>query len=231
MLEYNQIELRALEIKNRIQKTCILCGRSPDEVHILPVTKTHSVQAVQYAEGLGFKSVGENRVQEALEKMEHPEAPAVQWELIGHLQSNKAKLIPGRFLRVQSLDSIKLAGRLDRYAGEAGVRQACLVQVNTGEDSNKFGFREEEVDHALGNMLTLTHLEIEGFMTIGPLEGGREAARVAFARLRELVGRMRVRYGKDFPVLSMGMSGDLEEAVQEGSTQIRIGSALFGERK
>lgn len=230
MFTYDVI-LRNLEIlKERVIRTCDLCGRSHQEVELLPVTKTHSIEAVRYAYEMGFTAVGENRVQEALDKMDLWGSETIRWELIGHLQSNKAKLVPGRFARVQSLDSLKLATRLDRFAGEANTRLSCLIQVNTGEDPNKYGFLESEVEGVLEAMLSLSNLHIEGFMTIGPLEGGREAARIAFARLRELAEGMRTLYQIELPVLSMGMSGDLEEAVMEGSTQIRVGSALFGQR-
>ena len=205
-------------------------GRKSDEIRILPVTKNHPFDAVDFCGRAGLSAVGENRVQEAAEKREQVAEKEITWELIGHLQSNKAAQAVEIFDRIQSVDSLKLARRLDRIAGERGKVLRCLIQVNTGADPGKFGFLEEGFDRNFEALCGCSHLQIEGLMTIAPLEGGKETARPAFARLRELADDMRRASGLALDELSMGMSGDWPEAVAEGSTLIRVGSALFGAR-
>jgi pyridoxal phosphate enzyme (YggS family) len=194
------------------------------------VTKTHPVDAVEHSIRAGLNAVGENRVQEAVEKLEKLSDAEVTWELIGHLQSNKASKAVEAFDRIQSVDSLKLARKLNRFAGEGKTNLRCLIQVNSGEDPGKHGFGVDGFEQVFDDLLTLDNLEMEGFMTIGPLEGGADAALRAFARLRILAESMRTRSGMALPELSMGMSGDLAEAIAEGSTMIRVGSALFGPR-
>jgi pyridoxal phosphate enzyme (YggS family) len=170
-------------------------------------------------------------VQEAAGKRAEVPDLDLDWELIGHLQSNKAAQALKIFDRIQSVDSLKLAQRLNRMAGDERCRLRCLLQVNTGEDPRKFGFGVTGFEREFEELLPLEHLLIEGFMTIAPVEDGSGVARRAFARLRELAEEARVRSGLSLPELSMGMSGDLAEAIAEGSTLIRVGSALYGERE
>jgi len=231
MISYNQFFRNFSSVSDRLGEAAVRAGREADGVRLLPVTKTHPAEAVQFAERVGLRRVGENRVQEAAAKREAVAGGAgVRWDLIGHLQSNKASLALEVFDRVQSVDSWKLARKLDRLAGEANRRLPCLVQVNTAKDPRKYGFEASEIREEGESLAGFQHLHIEGLMTIGPLQGGREAARRAFADLRELAEDLRSRTGLSLPELSMGMSGDLEEAVAEGSTMVRVGSALFGER-
>lgn len=216
-------------INERIVSICESCGRSPSEISVLPITKTFPLGAAEYAFRSGSPAVGENRVQEALEKMEN--APSnLQWELVGHLQSNKAKLAAGRFSRIQSVDSVKLLRRINLAMESQGGSQRILLQVNTGQDPAKFGVTPEESEILLEAALSSTALQVEGLMTIAPLSNDPDVARRAFARLRQLGSRLAERLGADLPELSMGMSGDLEAAVLEGSTLVRVGSGLFGER-
>ncbi|MCC5788091.1 MAG: YggS family pyridoxal phosphate-dependent enzyme [Opitutales bacterium] len=217
-------------VQARVVKACEAASRSPSEVEIMAVSKTHPLSRIAAAGQLGWGVFGENRVQEAKEKIEQADFTA-RWELIGHLQSNKAGAAVRLFDRIQSVDSLKLARRLDRLAEEAGHPQRILLQVNTGRDEGKFGVLPEDVAEVVDFLATAAFLRWEGFMTIAPLEGGRSRARQAFADLREMAARIRVETSLPLPVLSMGMSGDLEEAILEGSTQVRIGSALFGERE
>lgn len=217
------------KLEGRVKLACQQAGRSPAEVEIMAVSKTNPLEKIAQASQLGWKVFGENRVQEAKDKIVNADFSA-RWELIGHLQSNKAALAVQLFDRIQSVDSLKLAKKLDRFAGEAQKRQRVLLQVNTGRDEGKFGLLPEEVQPVVDYLTAAEFLVWEGFMTIAPLEGGRGVARRAFADLRELASDYRQQTGLALPVLSMGMSGDLEEAVSEGSTQVRIGSALFGER-
>lgn len=193
------------------------------------MTKTHPVEAVVYAQRYGFTAVGENRVQEAVEK--RSQCPvAVEWELIGHLQSNKARLAVAHFDRIQSVDSIKLINKLAQAAREVGKTQRILLQINAGRDPAKFGAEPEEAPDLLERALAEDSLRVEGLMTIAPLSEDKSVARACFANLREIRDQLETRFGVKLPELSMGMSNDLEEAVAEGSTLIRVGTALFGSR-
>jgi PLP dependent protein len=227
---FAEFEERVAGIRERLRRSCENCGRDPAEVVLLPVTKTHPVEAARFAARAGFASVGENRVQEALEKMGEADFP-MRWELIGHLQSNKARVAAESFSRIQSVDSIKLIRLLDRHAGEAGRSLPVLLQVNAGNDPAKFGADVEEAPRLLEAVLGAQHLRVEGFMTIAPLSESRDVARGTFARLRELRDQLAGEFAVSLPELSMGMTGDLEEAVEEGSTVVRVGTALFGRRE
>jgi hypothetical protein len=177
----------------------------------------------------GLKAVGENRVQEASDKRGSC-TDQVRWELIGHLQSNKAQDAVATFDRIQSVDSLKLLRRLDRFAGEQGKKLAILLQCNTGKDPNKYGFAEDALPSVLEAALKMPNLQVDGLMTIAPLDDDPEVAGAAFKSLRELRDALSVRFAVPLPDLSMGMTGDLELAIAAGSTQIRVGTALYGER-
>lgn len=228
-LSFEEFQLRVKRIHDRVAAACDSAGRDPAEVRLLPVTKTHPVEAVAYAARAGLPAVGENRVQEAVEKMAGFEV-AIRWELIGHLQSNKAKVAAESFARIQSVDRAKLVKLLDRCAGEASRRLPILLQVNAGDDPAKFGASVDEAPALLDAALQASHLEVQGLMTIAPLDEDRGVARAAFARLRRLRDSLSERSGLPLTELSMGMTADLEEAVQEGATLIRVGSALYGAR-
>lgn len=230
MIEEAEFLERASALRERVTQVCESCGRDPVEVKLLPVTKRWPAETVRMAARAGFPSVGENRVVEALEKMEEVEE-SVEWELIGHLQSNKAKWVPEKFARVQSADSAKLLRRLDAAAGEGGSSLRVLLQVNAGEDPAKFGVLPAEAPSLLEVALSCSNLKPEGLMTIAPFAPDEpEVARGTFERLRSLKEDLEARFSVGLPELSMGMSGDLEEAISAGSTMIRVGSALFGER-
>ena len=217
------------QVQERISSACEDCRRSPDEVTLLPITKTFPMEAAEYSLRAGYPAVGENRVQEALDKM-HEASPSLQWELVGHLQSNKAKLAAGRFTRIQSVDSVKLLRRLDAAMESLDGCQRILLQVNAGQDPAKFGVSLEGTEALLEDALALPRIRVEGFMTMAPLSESPNVARRAFARLRDLGCRLSERTGTNLPELSMGMTGDLEAAVSEGSTLVRVGPGLFGER-
>ncbi|MCZ6671631.1 MAG: YggS family pyridoxal phosphate-dependent enzyme [Verrucomicrobia bacterium] len=222
-----QSNLEAL--KARIQRSCEASGRSMDQVKLMAVTKRFSLEVAASAVENGLAVLGENRVQEGVEKIRQADFKA-RWELIGHLQSNKAQLAAQYFDCIQSVDSVKLAKRLDRFAGEAGKQLPVLLQVNTGKDPGKFGFSVDETEAAVNVILGLPSLLIEGLMTIAPLPPTVESATTAFNDLRTLRDHLVDKTGHPLPELSMGMSFDLESAIQAGSTCIRVGSALFGER-
>ncbi|MGB0343911.1 MAG: YggS family pyridoxal phosphate-dependent enzyme [Coraliomargarita sp.] len=216
-------------IRARIERACEASGRDAGTVELLPVTKNHPAEAVRLAAGAGLVGVGENRVQEALEKRAGFDGGRF-WELIGHLQSNKVKDAVAVFDRIQSVDSMKLLRRIDRLCGEAGKKLPVLLQCNTGEDPRKHGFRSADAAEALILAQELRNLRLDGLMTIAPLDEDADSARTAFRALRVLRDELQERHGCSLPVLSMGMTGDLEAAIAEGSTQIRIGTALYGSR-
>ncbi len=216
-------------VRAEIDRACAAAGRSSNEVELLAVTKTHGPWAPEFAARYGLTGVGENRVQEAIDKK--PQVTAeLRWELIGHLQSNKANLAAVHFDRVQSVDSIKLLQRLDRAAESAGRRIAVLLQINAGQDPAKFGADLSDAPALLEAALTHPHLQVDGMMTIAPLSDDPDVATRTFVTLRELRDQLAQEFGVPLPELSMGMSGDLAAAIAAGSTQVRIGTALFGRR-
>ena len=217
------------ELKEQLASACSSANRRIDEVQILPVTKNWPVEAVLYAQRAGYSRVGENRVQEALFKQEGIEG--IKWDLIGHLQSNKAKLIAGRFSRVQTVDSSKVLEKLNLALERADEKLGILIQVNTGKDPAKAGILEEHCEALIEQAFSFPNLVVEGLMTIAPYAPNEPLiARDAFSRLRILRDRMSAQFNTPLPELSMGMTGDLEEAVMEGTTMIRVGSALYGQR-
>ena len=228
-ITYEAFQARVDALRQRIAEACVQAGRAPAEVSLLPVTKTHPAAAAEYAARYGLSAVGENRVQEGVEKRALVTAP-LRWELIGHLQSNKARLAVAHFDRIQSVDSIKLVTVLERAAGEAGRKVAVLLEINAGEDPAKFGAAPAEAPALLELALAQAHLQVDGLMTIAPLSDDPAVARRCFARLRSLRDELAARFGVPLRELSMGMSGDFESAIAEGSTQVRVGTALYGTR-
>src|SRR3954471_12586935 len=164
-IDYDTFRLRTDALLQRIAARCQLAGRKPQEVTLLPVTKTHPAAAAEYVARYGLAAVGENRVQEAIDKQGRTTA-GVRWELIGHLQSNKAKLAAAHFARVQSVDSEKLLNALDRAAGELGRKLPVLLQINAGDDPAKFGAEPDEAARLLESALAKVHLQVDGLMTI-----------------------------------------------------------------
>jgi pyridoxal phosphate enzyme (YggS family) len=224
------IEANLRDVRARLEAAAARAGRDPGLVRIMAVTKTVPAERIQHAVDLGLGLLGENRVQEAKEKL-----PLLKGEfamhLIGHLQSNKAGVAADLFASVDSVDSVELAGRLSRLALERGRRLPVLLEVNTSGEPAKFGFEAAELEAASADWGSLPGLEVRGLMTLGPVpESGRDP-RPCFAALRALRDRLQERLSRPFPELSMGMSGDFECGVEEGSTLIRVGSALFGPRR
>jgi hypothetical protein len=214
----------------RIADACARVGRDPADVTLVAVSKTVPAERLVAAVAAGLTIFGENRVQEAEAKFDL--VPGATWELVGPLQSNKARRALGTFSRIQTVDSVEVAGRLDRLAGELQPRRRypVLVQVNVDRDPGKAGLEPAEVDEAVGKLSRLPNLAIEGFMTIGRLTSSPAEARRTFVGLREIAAGIRGRWEAIGAALSMGMSDDYEVAVEEGATIVRIGRALFGER-
>jgi pyridoxal phosphate enzyme (YggS family) len=227
--DYEEFKRRADAVRARIKEACALAGRDPGEVELLAVTKSQPAAAVGLAARYGLRAVGENRVQEGVDKRAQSTAP-VAWELIGHLQSNKARLAARSFDRIQSVDSEKLLDVLDREAGELGRTLAVLLQVNAGLDPAKSGVEPGGAARLLAAALGKRNLRVEGLMTIAPLSTDPDAARRTFASLRETRDNLAAGSGARLRELSMGMSGDMDAAVAEGSTIVRLGTALFGSR-
>ena len=207
-----------------------IAQRAPQPVTIVAVTKGFGVEAVRAAVAAGLLDVGENRVQEALNKQGELGAgsreQAIRWHLIGHLQRNKAKLVPGRFECVHSVDSLVLATELDKRA--AGLR--VLLQVNVAGEEQKSGCAAGEAPELARQISALGNLRLEGLMTMAPFTDDVEVQRRTFRGLRVLRDTITEEDGIWLPTLSMGMSGDYATAVQEGATVIRLGTVLFGAR-
>lgn len=236
VITFEEFARRANGLRDQIAAICALHGRRPETVELLAVTKTHPAAAADFAARYGLRAVGENRVQEGIEKRAQIAAASrdLRWELIGHLQSNKARLAAQHFDRVQSVDSEKLLNHLDRAAAELGKILPVLLQINAGNDPAKFGADLADGPRLLEAALAKPHLRVDGLMTIAPL--GATAAETAahaertFTNLRTLRDDLAARFGTPLRELSMGMTGDLELAVAAGSTIVRVGTALFGAR-
>jgi PLP dependent protein len=229
MLSEEEFKKNLSQVRKHIDKLCAEYKRKPEDVVLLPVTKKWPAVAVNYCQRSGLYRVGENRVQDALAKQE--EIAGSQWELIGHLQSNKVKQVVGKFERIQTVDSMKLLEKLQNVAEQREVVCKVLLQVNSGEDPAKFGFTIDETSTALDKALASPNLAVEGLMTIAPhAPDDLSVARNAFGHLRDLRDRLKDEFNADLKELSMGMSGDLREAIESGSTMVRVGSSLFGER-
>lgn len=210
------------EVRRRTNAACERAGRSPDEVTLIAVSKGFAVDAIAEAVDAGQRDFGENRVQEAVEKIDALAVRGItpRWHLIGHLQSNKAKTAANRFAIIHSVDSLRLAEELSRRAERTGI----LLEVNAAQEASKFGFAPKEVAPALSSIARLPHLDVQGLMTVAPLSDDPEAVRPIFRELRELRDALGLRE------LSMGMTNDFESAIEEGATMVRVGRAIFGER-
>ena len=222
---------RLANVRERVAVACERADRSPASVRIIGVTKTHPPALCRAAVANGLLDLAENRVQELLAKQPH--VPGARWHLVGQLQRNKVRQVVGQQVLVHSLDRRRLADALSRRAEQLGTVQRLLVQVNVGADPAKGGCHVDEALDLIAYARELPYLAVEGLMTIPPMpaddEDPGEAAREHFARLRELRDRARAHF-PEVVHLSMGMSADLEAAVAEGATMIRIGTALFGPR-
>ncbi len=218
------------EVRGRIREAAARSGRSPADVVLVAVTKTVPAEVVAAALGFGLADLGENRVQEAQAKIPLVGRDRARWHLIGHLQSNKAGRAVELFDRIHAVDDADLARALSRRAVAAGRTLPVMVEVNVSGEPSKFGVEPGGLGPLVEEVAALPGLALDGLMTVGPLVERPEEARPAFARLRVLRDEAERRLGRGLPGLSMGMSGDFEVAVEEGSTMVRVGTALFGPR-
>ena len=214
-------------VRRKIQEACARAGRDPAEVLLLSVSKGHSVEGIEEVASHGLRIFGESKVQEAKAKI--PQCSSrLQWHMIGHLQSNKARDAVQLFEMIQSIDSLPLAQEVNKWADKLGKRLPVLLEVNTAGEASKYGFSPETIP--IEEINALPRLEIQGLMTIAPYTTAPERVRPYFRALRELKDACSDKLGAPLPHLSMGMSGDFEIGIEEGATIIRLGTALFGPR-
>ena len=205
-------------------------GRPAGSVELLAVSKTHPPEVIRQAVEAGQLLFGENRIQEAKAKI--PDLPAkLRWHLIGHLQSNKIRQALPLFELIHGVDSVELVDEIQRIAGDLGLFPRVLLQVNVAGESSKFGFAPERLLSDVERISRADRVQVEGLMTIPPLAANPENSRKYFVQLRQLRDRLEKEFRFPLPQLSMGMSGDYRVAVEEGATLVRVGTAIFGERR
>ena len=225
-----EIQRRVEGVLGRIAAACSRCGRPAPDVHLIAVSKTHSAERVAAVAACGLAVFGENRVQEALAKI--PASPGhLSWHLVGHLQRNKAFAAAEAFDLIHSVDSLRLLETLHHAGEELGRTVRVLLEVNVSGESTKFGLKPDEVPPLLEAANRLGRVEIRGLMTIPPLTEDAEKARPHFRRLRLLRDEWSAASGHALAELSMGMSHDLEVAIEEGAHWVRVGTSIFGERE
>lgn len=219
-------------VRQRVDQACVACNREPASVRLLPVSKTVPAERLRRMPELGMRQLGENKVQEAQEKSELLADTGLQWVLIGHLQTNKAKYAAEFASEFQALDSLKLAQKLDAKLQQLGRSLDVLVQVNTSGEDSKFGLKPEEVAAFVQELPAFHSLKVRGLMTLAQFSNDKAVVTPCFVRLRELQQQLRQDSpaGQCWDELSMGMSGDFEWAIEQGATTVRVGQAIFGPR-
>ncbi|MDF1499845.1 MAG: YggS family pyridoxal phosphate-dependent enzyme [Anaerolineales bacterium] len=225
-------------VQHRINEAAGRRGRDPGAVSVVAISKTQPAQAVREVYALGLRDFGENRVFEGLEKQpELQDLGDLRWHMVGHIQSRKASEIPAHFHIVHSLDRLKIARRLNKHAGEQEKKLPVLLECNVSGEASKYGWElsdQQAWQPAAGqfrSILEMEHVEIRGLMTMAPWVEDEKIIRDTFIKLRNLRDFMQESLGVSWPELSMGMTDDYEIAVEEGATMLRIGRAIFGERR
>jgi pyridoxal phosphate enzyme (YggS family) len=224
---------RIKRVQERIREAARACNRSEESIRLVAVSKTMPAEIVKEAIEVGLTDFGENYIQEAREKITTLSTYPVTWHYIGHLQSNKAKYAVRMFDLIHSVDSLKLARELDKCAKKNAKVQDILIQVNVAREDSKSGVYAEDTLQLLRDVARLENVAVKGLMTMPPYFNAPDRVRPFFAALRQLGDRIR---NEDFPnismeELSMGMTGDFEAAIEEGATMVRVGTAIFGERR
>lgn len=221
-------------VNEKISSSAVKAGRNPQDVKLVAVTKTIALPEIVEAVKSGVMILGENRVQEAKEKISELRTQnsdlIIQWHLIGHLQKNKAKTAVQLFDLIHTMDSIELADEVNKQAGKMNKTQRVLVQVKLSDEATKHGVLEKDIMKLLEAVSVMRNLRLEGLMTIPPFFDDPKLARPYFRRLKEMREEASAK-GFNLPELSMGMSNDFEVAIEEGATMVRIGTAIFGERR
>lgn len=219
------------EVRKHMDEACQRCGRRPGDVTLVAVSKTKPVSMMKEAYEEGCVDFGENKVQEIVRKL--PELPEdVRWHMIGHLQRNKVKMIIGKAALIHSVDSIRLAEQIEEEAAKLNKTVDILLEVNVAREESKYGFLPEELEAAVREISCFPHISIKGLMTIAPFVENPENNRKHFKKLRQLSVDMQQKTidNVSMSVLSMGMTGDYEVAIEEGATLIRVGTGIFGAR-
>lgn len=226
------VKQRLEKVKDRIDKAALKCSRDPDNIHLVAVSKTVPANRVREAIEAGVTILGENYVQEARNKFNVLGTFPVSWHFIGHLQSNKAKYAVRLFDLIHSVDTLKLARELNKQANKVNKIQAVLIQINISKEPSKSGSDIENAANLLKDIVLLENLSVKGLMAMPPFFNNPEKARPYFSALRNLRDQiLKASPGVVLNELSMGMTGDFEVAIEEGATFVRIGTAIFGERK
>lgn len=219
------------EVREHIREACARVGRNPEEVTLIAVSKTKPIPMLQEAYDAGARDFGENKVQELTAKK--PELPAdIRWHMIGHLQRNKVHQVVGKAVLIHSVDSLRLAQQIEAEAAKQGMDADILLEVNVAREESKFGFFLEEVEDALREISKYPHITVKGLMTIAPYVEDPEENRDIFKKLHQVFIDMKSKNidNSNMSVLSMGMTGDYQVAIEEGSTMIRVGTGIFGAR-
>jgi len=226
-MEY--IQKNIVEVRERIISAAQKAGRDPKSVKLIAVSKTFPAEAVQSAYGAEQRLFGENKVQDlALKNAALPKD--IEWHMIGHLQSNKAKLAVENADYIHAVDSVKLLKKIDRLAGELGYSPKVLLEINVSGEESKFGANSELVKELAQTASQCGNITIAGLMTMAPFGVPEDELRFVFSSLRKLRDSLQTKFELDLPELSMGMSGDFEIAIEEGATMVRVGTSIFGRR-
>ena len=219
------------QVRKNIDEACRMAGRDPKEVTLIAVSKTKPVSMLKEAYDAGARCFGENKVQEIMDK--HPQLPEdIQWHMIGHLQRNQVKYIVDKVSMIHSVDSLRLAQTIEQEAAKHNVCVPVLLEVNVAQEESKFGLKMDEVLPLIETIADFPHIKVQGLMTIAPYVENAEDNRDFFRQLKKLSVDIEAKNinNVSMSVLSMGMTGDYQVAVQEGATMVRVGTGIFGER-
>ena len=218
-------------VKKNIEEACDTAGRSPQEVTLIAVSKTKPVEMLKEAYDAGVRVFGENKVQEIVDKYDQMPSD-VQWHMIGHLQRNKVKYIIDKVDMIHSVESLKLAEKIEKRAAQKDIVMDILIEVNMAAEESKFGVKPEDTEALLREIAKMQHIRVRGLMTVAPFVENQEENREVFRQMRELLVDMNGKKIDNIKMdtLSMGMTGDYEVAIEEGATIVRVGTGIFGER-
>jgi len=218
-------------VQNNIKNACIKSGRNADSSHLIAVSKTKPISMLQQAYDAGIRDFGENKVQEILEK--YDKLPTdIRWHMIGHLQRNKVKYIIDKVCLIHSVDSLRLAEEISKEAVKHNLTMPILIELNIAEETSKFGLNFEECEDMIRKISLLPNIQIKGLMTVAPFVKNAEENRQYFKTMKQLSVDIMTKNIDNvcMDILSMGMTGDYEVAIEEGSTHVRVGTGIFGER-
>lgn len=226
-----EIRQNIAQVEEKIAAAAKRAGRNPEDILLLAVSKTKPVELIREAVACGLHSLGENKVQEIMDKYE-PMGEGIHWHLIGHLQTNKVKYIVDKVDMIHSVESVKLAEEINKRAAAANVVMDVLVEVNIAQEESKFGVKVEDTEAFLREIAPLPHIHVRGLMTVAPFVENPEENRTYFRKMRELLVDINDKRidNINMDTLSMGMTGDYEVAIEEGATIVRVGTGIFGER-